>query len=214
MAALSLEQQLEAIDLYKSGLSAARVAQHFGVKIDAVFYTLRRHKVERRSIQETNRIRYEGEPLSFEIKTSLTDEEEALKLAAVMLYWAEGHKLSKGRIDFANSDPAMALIFKRFLSEICNIDETKIRCALYCYEGQDIDGIRTFWSTLLHVPQEQFTKPYIKQSAPGPQGPRMVHGLVHVRYCDKKLLRLLLEWIDEYQKKLCVGGRVVNCTWL
>lgn len=162
---------------------------------------------------ESNRLRFESKPLSYGIKTLLTREEEDLKLAAVMLYWAEGYKVGKGTIDFANSDPAMAVLFRTFLARICNVDESRLRCALYCYEGQDVPLIMEYWSKLLQVPKAQFTKTYIKKGDPGVRGPRMIHGLVHVRYCDTKLLRQILAWISEYQQK-CVGGGVVYHTGL
>jgi hypothetical protein len=212
MAALNLEQQREAADLYISGLSAQQVANHFDVSIDAAYYTLRHLGISRRTAAETNRIRYEKEPLSYSIKTILTEGEERLKLAALISYWAEGYKLGNS-IDFCNSDPDMVVLFKRFLTEICGVDESRLRCFVYGYVGQDIAALTEFWSSLLSIPETQFTKPYIKQAAPGPQGPRMIHGLVHVRYCDTKLLRQILVWIDEYRAE-CVGGRVVNCTSL
>lgn len=213
MGRLSVSDKEKAIHLYQSGLSAQQVADFLHVGIKGIYTLLRRKTVPRRTPQESNRIRFEANPLSYSIKSNLTPAEEELKLAAVMLYWAEGYKVGKGSIDFANSDPDMALIFIKFLREICGVDESKIRAALYCYEGQDVPAITTFWSTLLFIPENKFTKPYIKAAAPSTRGPRMIHGLVHVRYCDKKLLRQLLRWIDEYSRK-CVGDGVVNRTTL
>ena len=203
IAALSDLQQKEAVRLYKSGLSAQQVATYFGVSLDATYYTLRKHKIERRSIVEANRIRFETKPFSYNLKTGLTKKEEKLKLAAVMLYWAEGYKVGKGTIDFANSDPEMATIFRRFLSEICRVDEKRVRGHLYLYEGQDIKELTRYWSKLLAIPEKQFIKPYIKKTAtPGPRGARMVHGLVHIVYSDTKLLRQMLKWIKEHQQDL------------
>lgn len=208
-AALTPERQKEAAELYLGGLSVQQVGDKLGVSIDAAMYALRRQKVARRTSQETNRIRFEAKSLSYDIKKKLTLVEERLKLAAVILYWAEGYKIGKSGLDFANSDPDTVVIFKRFLSEICRVDKDRLRCALYCYEGQDIAKITTFWSTLLNIPEAQFTKPYIKNAAPGPRGPRMVHGLVHLRYYDTKLLRQVLAWIDEYRLE-SVGIQVVK----
>lgn len=202
MSALTTEQQIEAGKLYNSGLSAQQIAMHFNVGLDATFYALKRQKIPRRTSAESNRLRFESEPSTYFIKENLTPEEEEIKLAAIMLYWAEGYKVGGNCIDFANSDPEMALLFRVFLRRICNVDESKLRCALYCYEGQDIEAIIEFWSNLLEIPKEQFTKPYIKKGNPGVRGPRMTHGLVHVRYCDTKLLRQLLAWIEEYSIKV------------
>lgn len=213
MATLTLGEQREAVLLYESGLSMQQVADRLSIHHGAVLYTLRKHSVPRRTTAESNRLRFEAEPLSYDLKPDLTREEERLRLAAVMLYWAEGYKTGSS-IDFANSDPAMAFIFKRFLTEICRVDANRIRASLYCYEGQDIEELHEFWSELLAIPRSQFQKPYIKKAViPSPRGPRMIHGLVHVRYCDTKLLRQMLVWIDKYQLE-CVGGGVVNRDWL
>lgn len=208
-AALSPKQQEEAARLYRSGLSAQQVADHFKVSLDASYYALRHLKVKRRTAKETNQIRFEAKPLSYNLKEKLTKAEERLKFAAMMLYWAEGYKVGKNTIDFANSDPQMALIFKCFLSRICRVDEKRIRGHIYCYEGQDVKEVTRYWSRLLLIPEKQFTKPYVKKAtALGPRGPRMLHGLVHIVYCDKKLLRQILKWIEEYCQE-CVGTQVV-----
>lgn len=188
MATLSVDQQHEAAQLYLSGKSARQVSEYFNVGIGSVYYALRRQSIPRRTSQESNTLIYKAKPLSFKVKEKLTAEEEKLKIAACMLYWAEGYKVGKTTIDFANSDPAMASIFIKFLRKICNVTEERIRCSLYCYEGQDISSLTSFWSHLLEVHESQFTKPYIKQKDPGVRGARMIHGLVHIRYCDKKLL--------------------------
>jgi hypothetical protein len=199
---LSGEKQYEAVRLYRYGLSAQQVAERLTVGIDAVYYLLRRLKISRRTTRESNRLRFEATPLSYQLKTELTLADEKLKLAGVMLYWAEGYKVGRqNTIDFANSDPAMIVLFKKFLDEICGVNKKKIRCHLYCYQGQDTSSLTRFWSRLLTIPETQFSKPYINtKSAPGPRGPRMVHGTLHLCYSDTRLLRQILSWIGEYSK--------------
>lgn len=213
-ASLSEKDQQKAIALYLDGLSAKQVADTLGVSIGAIYYPLRRFKISRRTSAQSNTIRFNQKPLSYSIKSHLSPHEEQLKLAAVMLYWAEGYKIGKG-IDFANSDPTMALLFRRFLTTICGINEKRLRCNIYCYEGQDVKKLTAFWSTFLNVPSDQFTKPYIKAPAVGrgSRGPRMVHGLIHLCYSDLRLLRQIQVWIAEYSD-ICVGGGVVNRTRL
>jgi|SRR3989344_1574993 len=202
-AALSPKQQHEAARLYRSGLSAQQVADHFNISLDASYYALRRLKVKRRTAKETNSIRFEAKPLSYNLKTRLTKEEKQLKISAVMLYWAEGYKVGRNTVDFANSDPDMVVIFWKFLSEICRVERKRVRLHLYAYEGQDIQNLIRFWCELLDLPKHHFIKPYIKKAATqGLRGPRMVHGLVHIRYCDTKLLRQILQWIEEYRQDL------------
>lgn len=208
--ALSPDQQHSAISLYEGGMSAPMLAQYFAVSIDAIYYTLRHNNVPRRSPSQNSQIRFAAKPLSYELKEDLAEEDLRLKVAGVMLYWAEGYKAGERQVDFCNSDPDMMQLFRKFLSDICRVDETRLRAFIYCYEGQDIEALTSFWSERISIPREQFTKPYIKkQATPGPQGPRMIHGLVHIRYCDKKLLQQILSWIDEYRVE-CVGTQAVN----
>ena len=203
VAALSQKQQQEAARLYRSGLSAQQIADHFDISIHASYYTLRKLKVPRRSAQETNSIRFEARPLSYDLKMRLTKGEEQLKIAAIMLYWAEGYKAGRGTVDFANSDPDMMVVFWKFLSKICRVNKSRVRLHLYAHEGQDIQNLMRFWCELLDLPRHHFIKPYVKKAAaPGPRGPRMIHGLVHIRYCDTKLWRQILQWIDEYRQNL------------
>lgn len=192
VATITPERQHEAGQLYLSGMSAQQVADHLEVGLDATFYALRKQGIARRTKTESNRLRFEAKALTYSIKNDLTIGEENLKISAVMLYWAEGYKVGKTTVDFTNSDPDMVYLFVRFLREICGVDERKLRCFMYVYEGQDVNHLQDFWSTLLQIPKMQFTKPYIKSAGVSKRGPRMHKGLVHVRYCDKKLLQQVL----------------------
>ncbi len=197
MASLSDKQQLQAVKLYKSGLTTPQLAVHFKVSIGAIFYTLRKAGIKRRSVVESRKIRFERSPLSYQIKTNLTREEEDLKLSAIMLYWAEGYKAGHSSIDFANSDPDMIRLFSRFLREICGVQSKRLRGKLYCYEGQDVSKLVRFWSRAMNVPENQFTKPYvIKAREQGKRGARMLHGLVHICYSDRRLLQQMKNWIE------------------
>lgn len=197
--------------LYLSGLSAKQISEKAEISIHAVFYALRKLNVPRRSPAESNYLRFSQKQPSFLIREHLTPEQEQLKIAAVMLYWAEGYKAGKSGLDFANSDPNMVLLFRKFLSEICGVDESRIRCVLYCHENQDPDDLMMFWSKLLHIPLTQFSKPYIKRSGREIRTNRMENGLVHIRYYDTKLLWQMRTWISMYAES-CVGGGVVNRT--
>src|SRR3989344_8330446 len=99
-AALSKEQQREAARLYRSGLSAQQVADHFKVSLDASYYALRRLNVRRQTAQETNRIRFDAKPLSYNLKTRLTTKEERLQYAAILRYWGRGYKVAEDTNDF------------------------------------------------------------------------------------------------------------------
>ena len=123
-------------------------------------------------------------------------ETEQLRICALALYWGEGAKSLRARVvDIVNSDPAVIKIFLRFLREIVRVNEQKLRVYLYCFSDQDIGELLRFWSSELRIPLEQFTKPYVREAGEF-RTRKMPHGVVHLRYNDKKLLERLLGEID------------------
>ena len=200
MAAAISPKHLEKVKTlyYEQKLSARQIAEKFGVCLDAVYYFMRHHGLKRRSVSENDAIRFAAKEPSFALATVMTPELEKLKVMAVMLYWAEGSKRAPYNIDFANSDPAMIAIFTSFLRRICGVGESKLRACIYCYANQNVLELTDFWSELTSIPKNQFTKPYIRQDFDIRKKDRMRYGLLHIRYCDKKLMTLLLQWIAEY----------------
>ncbi len=173
------------------------IAKHYGVSIDAVVYFMRKHEVKRRSARESALALFERKPFSYHVKENLSREEQILKAAAVMLYWAEGSKSAKyAAVDFANSDPDMIKIFVKFLRTICRVDENRIRIYLYCYANQNVNELKRYWSRITEIPIRQFTQPYVRQDYQE-NGRKMKHGMIHVRYADKKLLEQMKSWIHE-----------------
>ena len=128
----------------------------------------------------------------------------------IMLYWGEGYKAGNGAVDFANSDPVMIKVFMNFLRKICGVNENKLHIYLYCYVNQDLQTLIHFWSNLTKIPICQFTKPYIRRDFDPKKAGKMAHGLIHIRYYDKKLWLLIKQWIREYADKFCAGDGVVK----
>ncbi|MDD5738317.1 MAG: hypothetical protein PHY72_00085 [Candidatus Pacebacteria bacterium] len=193
-------------DLYlEKGFSAQEVGQFFGRSVSSVYDFMRKYGIERRPIAQTNNFIFERKQLSFNIKKNLSKKEEKLKVAGIMLYWAEGGKevYRDGQrratsVNFANSDPEMVKIFLRFLREICGISEQRLRVHLYCYTNQDIDYLKKYWQETTNIPLTQFIKPYVRENFSENKKHKMEHGLVHIVYSDKKLFLKIMDWINEY----------------
>jgi predicted DNA-binding protein YlxM (UPF0122 family) len=187
---------------YKKLLSARQIAEHLNVSIDAVYYCMRHNGMKRRSFSEDNKIRFDRKPTSFKIKDDLSKDEDHLKIIGTVLYWGEGHKSATAHIvDFANSDPDMVKIFVHFLRMVCGVQEDKLRVYLYCHSNQNTEELIDFWSSITKIKKDQFTKPYIRKDFNQKNIHKMLHGLVHIRYGDKKLLLLIKKWIEEYKIK-------------
>ncbi len=118
-----------------------------------------------------------------------------LKIAALMLYAGEGAKTGNA-VDFVNSDPALILTFVKYLRNHCKIDENRLKFYLYCFANQNVRALIKHWCNLLKVSPTQFTKPYVR---PNVRSSSRIssHGVLHVRYSDKRLLNNLLEEIDK-----------------
>lgn len=213
MASIPRNKWQRAADLYVSGLPMRAVAEKMNTSIDAVTYVLRKLRVPRRSFEDAQRIAFGSKKPSFSIRRKVERSAE-LEVMGAMLYWAEGHR-TKGAtgLDFANSDAAMAELFIRFLRDRYALDESRFRCFLYCYEDQDVGRLTDFWVRTLGVPRAQFTKPHVRPD-PKVNVRSMPHGLIHVRYSDKKLLLDILNLIESLAHRYCVGGGVVKRTTL
>jgi hypothetical protein len=159
-----------------------------------------KNKIPRRSYSEASYLIHKDKP-RFQIKSMLTDAEEKLRIAGIMLYWAEG-TLKGSTVDFANSDPRMVKLFLKFLRKICGIREERLRLYLYTYSYLDLNEVKAFWHGATKIPLSQFTKPYIRKGHPNLSKRKLPHGLVHIRYNDKRLLQTIDAWIQEYSCSL------------
>ena len=132
-----------------------------------------------------------------------------MDLIGAMLYWAEGYKTGKASgLDFANSDPDMVQLFMRFLRARYILDPKRLYCQIYYYADQDLEAISSFWSKKLALTPKDFRYPY-KNYKLKTGSKKLQYGVVHIRYNDKKLLRDMLNLVESYRRKYCVGGGVV-----
>jgi len=184
-------------DLYwKKAIPAKEIASRYGASIWSLYDFMKRNNITRRSYSEANYFANRNKP-QYNIKKTLNNVEHRLKIAGIMLYWAEGTQ--KGcTVDFANSNPKMVKIFLRFLREICGVNESRLRLYLYAYSYQDLKKLKLYWHDVTCIPLDQFTKPYVRKGTKNHSGRKLVYGLVHIRYNDKRLLELIQSWIKEY----------------
>lgn len=177
------------------------VADRYGVSIDAVTYVLRKTNIPRRSLKEANHLAFEAKTPSFTIRATRSSYDKTMDLIGAMLYWAEGYKRdTAGGIDFANSDPDMALLFFRFLKSRYILDQKRLYFSVYYYSDQDIRDITKFWAGKLRVSSKLFRHSY-KKLNPNLQARKLPYGVLHIRYNDKKLLRDVLGLIQSFKRR-------------
>lgn len=196
---------------YQKEMSAFEIGKIINRNESTVYKFMKRNGLPRRKFREANEVKFNKKPLTFLIRENLSLKEEKLKIAGIMLYWAEGAKIGltttgSKLVDFANSDPKMIKLFLKFLREICEVDAKRLRIYLYCYSNQDIRKLKQYWHKITKIPLAQFTKPYVRQDFDLNKSGKMKYGLVHVRYSDKKLLLQIEKWIDQYLKEYNILG--------
>jgi transcriptional regulator with XRE-family HTH domain len=121
--------------------------------------------------------------------------ERDLTMFALGLYAGEGSK-TKGAVGLANTNPAYLRLFVTWLRRYFDIDEQRVRGKIYLHQGRDIDAATRFWSSVLDVPVEQFTKPYRAVVDPTRRLTKHELGCATVRYSCSHTLRRLLAMIE------------------
>jgi transposase-like protein len=96
-------------------------------------------------------------------------DREVLLLGATV-YWCEGAKAKPWRpnrcqLHFINSDPALVLLFIRFIEQL-GVHRTALHYRLSIHESADIDGAAAGWASVVGVPVETFQRPTPKKHNP------------------------------------------------
>ena len=117
--------------------------------------------------------------------------ERELLVAGAALYAGEGSKRN-GTVGFANADPRMVVLFCAWLRHFFEIDEERMRLALYLHQGLDLDAAIAYWANLTQIPSDQFTKPYRAVPDPSIRVARHVHGCASVRYSCSRTHRAVM----------------------
>jgi len=124
------------------------------------------------------------------------------------LYWAEGYKRPKrknGReitshpISLTNADPQLLKMFLRFAREICNVPGEKIEIAVRIFKHLNAENVLTYWSNILQMPRENFSKPTVvvsKSSMGKKPFNRLPYGVVQIRINDTNLFHTIMGWIE------------------
>lgn len=107
--------------------------------------------------------------------------EQAFLAAGAALYAGEGAKRDAS-VMFANSDPAMIRFFCAWLRWFFDIDERRLRLAIYLHAGLDLDAAEAHWSEVTGIPRTQFTKPYRAEPDVSIRHNKHEHGCARVVY--------------------------------
>ena len=122
-----------------------------------------------------------------------------MKLAGLMLYWAEGNK--RNSVGVSNSDSELIRFMMKWFREVCSVSDERFKIYLNIHSGQDEIEIKKFWSNIIGLPVSQFGKSYIKKEGTGHRKNILYNGTIKIQICDKDLLYKILGLIEGVVQK-------------
>lgn len=122
---------------------------------------------------------------------------DILKLIGSALYWAEGHTASRNMFVFANCDPSMIRVMKRFLSEFCKVPDEKLRGRVNIHPHLNIRDAQKYWSDISGIPIRQFHRPLLAVSKASQQKRKTLpYGTFRIVISDVVLCSRIKGWIE------------------
>lgn len=111
------------------------------------------------------------------------------------LYWGEGDKKSGNMVSVANTDPNLLNVIAKFYRKYLNLDENKLRIALFIYKDIDEKFAIKFWSRLLKVPKSQFIKTQVLESKAKLTKTKSKYGICSLYFSNTEFHIKIMEWI-------------------
>jgi hypothetical protein len=119
-----------------------------------------------------------------------------------MLYWAEGSR-NRHAIEFVNSDPAMVVLFLRFLRTCFGVPDPKVRvtCNLFADHASRQSEIEEFWLDCLGLPRTCLRKSTVNRYSKHSKKKRrnkLPYGTCRLNVHDTRLVHEIRGAIQEY----------------
>jgi hypothetical protein len=119
-----------------------------------------------------------------------------------MLYWAEGTK-GRNTVVFANSDVAMLVFFRRFLTQSLGVrvEEISLRLNVYTNNGLSISEIERHWLEWLELPATCLRKHclnHMPTSSSGQARNKLPYGVCAIRVGSTRAVQHIYGAIQEY----------------
>lgn len=117
--------------------------------------------------------------------------EAAFLAAGAALYAGEGAKRDRC-VAFTNSDERLVAFFLAWFRTFFEVDEGRLRLALYLHQGLDLEAAASHWAGLTGIPRPQFTKPYRAVPDAGIRNNKHEFGCVTIRYSCARTHRAIM----------------------
>ncbi len=157
-------------------------------------------------LKELGRIRGEHlKKLYDQAEVEANEEFDILKyhplfIAAMMIYWGEGDKLSRNRISVVNTDPNLLRVFVYFLKNICGFDNNKIRAWILVYPDIDIKISKKYWIQSIGLSESNFRKTVVIKGKPTTR--KLIYGVCTVELGSTYFKIKMLVWLRRFSEAL------------
>lgn len=179
----------------------AEIAKKLRVSEHKVAYWMEKHNLKRRSRSEATYIKHNPNGDPFSLKKPLDENQNFLKGLGLGLYWGEGTKADKFSVRISNSDPRLIKIFLKFLREVYQIDERKLKFAIHLFSDIDPKEAMRYWTKELNVSPEQFFKTQvINLNRKGTYKKKSKYGVSTIMFQNKKLRDIINEELTKIKR--------------
>ena len=176
------EKRARALVLRKQEMSYSQIKRILGVSKSTLSYWLKDYPLSRKRINElrgnnekrieryretrrkTKEKRLKGFYLEQKKKIFPLSKRD-LFIAGLFLYWGEGAKTISKEVSVSNTDPSVIIFFIKWIKSAFNISKDKLKFSIHLYNDMDVSKEISFWSKKLGVLENQFLKPYIKNTS-------------------------------------------------
>lgn len=136
----------------------------------------------------------------------LSDNKQLLLISGILLYWAEGTKLSNSKtghkgVQFTNTDPRMIKIMMKFFREILRVPERKLKVIVRIGSAGNVEQAQKYWSQITSLPLENFRRAELLALSERSRSLiKYPYGMCRVAIHDILMARKVANLIEEFYK--------------
>jgi len=189
------KQQL--FELYDSGKSMSDIATYLKCSVNKIVYWMNKYGITRRNHSQATYVKENPNGDPFKIKQKYTSQEILLFGLALGLFWGEGTKATPHSVRLTNTDASMIKVFRKFLTEICQVHLNKIRYSIVTFNDCMPAEAASYWAKELGISKDKFgTIVSIPSQGKGTYKKKSLYGVCSITVNNIKLKSWITEQIE------------------
>lgn len=182
----------------ENNLSMQQIANKLEISAGTVNWWMNKYNIKRRSRSNANYSLYNPKGDPFKVVDLNTQYLNQLFGIGIGLYWGEGNKANKNSVRLGNTDSNLILKFLEFLTNIYQIDTSKLRFSIQTFNDTEVSEVERYWQNVLGYDKSYFTKTVVtKTISRGSYTNKSKYGVITVNFHNTKLRNLLIDELPE-----------------